>query len=882
MLNIMHPSFPRAAFGVWSLKASILALLFICVATQIYAQGTYPKIEASFTVNAPIADPFDYSNDVRVLMVQPDASTISLPAFFDGGATWRVRHTPTMAGLYSISNITLNGSPLSFSNLAPASWTVTGFPTGPGFVRVDPANPRRFITSNGRRYFPVGQNVAWGYTNGPSADYRVTTIFPKMGAAHENWSRVWMTHFYDWQGLGLNLDWPKVNNTFGQLSLNNARNWDAIVAAADQAGIHFQMVLQHHGQYSSINGSDVNPNWEQNPYNVANGGFLSNATDFFTDATAKALTKRKLRYIVARWGYSPSIMAFELFNEVQYTDAARANQWSNIEAWHNEMASFIRTNDVYHHLITTSDSLNEPIWDQTDYYQHHEYPSDLITGIRDAQDIAASQPVAPDFSGECGIDTNAHVGISPPVWAGLMAAQSGGAQPWWWDTIDPNNDYFLMQAAADFVTVSGLADEDALTKSTPQITGGALGPLAFSPGGNWATATQSTFTVGDAAPDGIGSAPSYLQGLYHLSMTPYGYTFLVNYPQNGTFSVQVTQIASSGAGLEMFLDGNLRTNIAFPRNTNGDTATNFTATIPVAAGSHSINITNNGLDWIVLGNITLNPYVSGLGTYAIGTNDWQALWIWNRTNVFAAAPGPSISGTVVVAGLDPGTYSGTWWDTFGAGALSNFTFTVTGSNVPVTLATPPILRSVALYAGMPAQAGIIAPNLSQTAASNAPSFNVPLVITNGGGLPLAYSLSSTSAIPAWLSFSSTNGYVSKSSALTVYLAFNPAGLAPGNYTFTLFVNTRDPLQPVTALPISFTVSPGTPAAPRLSVLSSSVSQFVIRLLGDTNVSYVVQTSPDLKTWVPFSTNTLPVGALNITNPIPPGAPHQFWRALWQP
>jgi len=66
--------------------------LVFCAATAGLAQGTYPKIEASFTVNTPIADPFDYSNDVRVLIVQPDTTTISLPAFFDGGTTWRVRH----------------------------------------------------------------------------------------------------------------------------------------------------------------------------------------------------------------------------------------------------------------------------------------------------------------------------------------------------------------------------------------------------------------------------------------------------------------------------------------------------------------------------------------------------------------------------------------------------------------------------------------------------------------------------------------------------------------------------------------------------------------------------------------------------------------------
>ena len=868
-------------------KSSVWLLLLVAAGTaDLRAQGAYPYIEASFDVNGLSSNPavlFDYTQtDIRVQVLQPDNSAISLPAFYDGGTTWRVRHTPMQAGVYQITGITLNGSPLSVTNLQPATWTVTGFPANAGFVRVDPADPRRFITSNGRRYFPVGQNVGWGYTNAsPAADFRVTTLFSKMGAAHENWSRVWMTHFYDWQGLGLNLDWPKVNDTFGQLSLSNARNWDAIVAAADQNGIHFQMVLQHHGQYSSTNGSNVNANWEQNPYNVANGGFLTNASDFFTDPTAIALTRAKYRYIIARWGYSPGIMAWELFNEVQFTDAAGANQWTNIQAWANGMAAFIRSQDPYHHLITISSDLTKPIWDQTDYYQHHNYPSDLITGIRDAEDTSPAQAVAPDFSGECGIDYTPHVGVSPPVWAGLMAAQSGDAMPWWWDTIDPDNDYYLIQAAADFVTASGLADEDALTKSTPQITGGAPGPLSFSPGGGWATATQSVFTVGSSAPDGIGSAPSYLQGYYHSVMTPYGYTFLVNYVQAGTFSVQVVQIARSGAGLRMFVDGSMRTNISFPSSTNGDTSTNFTVSIPVSSGSHSIVITNNGLDWISLGNLTLNPYVPGLGAYAVGTNNWQALWIWNRNNIFSSSPGPSIAGTVAVAGLDPGTYSGTWWDTFGAGAISNFTFTVTGSNVPVTVTIPPVLRSVALYAGIPAQAGISEPDLTQTAVTNSPSFDVPLVITNTGGLPLAYSLSFTNPVPTWLSFSSTNGSVSRSSILTVLLGFNAAGLAPGTYNFTVFVNTSDPSLPVTPLPLSFVVS-ATPAAPQLKVVSVSGGQLVFRLLGSAHVPYVLQTSTNLAVWLPVSTNTLPAGALNLTNAIQPGAWERFWRAVWQP
>jgi hypothetical protein len=233
--------------------------------------------------------------------------------------------------------------------------------------------------------------------------------------------------------------------------------------------------------------------------------------------------------------------------------------------------------------------------------------------------------------------------------------------------------------------------------------------------------------------------------------------------------------------------------------------------------------------------------------------------------------------------LSNGTYAATWWDTFGAGAISNFTFTVPNPGSSVTLTTPPVVRSVALFAGLPAQAGVVPPDLSPSVESNAPAFNLPLAITNRGGLPLAYSLSFTSAIPSWLSFSSTNGYVSRSGTATVFLAFNPAGLAPGTYTVTIFVNTSDSGLPVTVLPVSLTITSATPpAAPQLAFVSAAGGQFVFQLQGDSGVPYVVQSSPDLLSWTPVSTNTLPGGVLNFTNPMSTGVPPTFWRALWQP
>ncbi|HTL57883.1 MAG TPA: DUF5060 domain-containing protein [Candidatus Limnocylindrales bacterium] len=699
------------------------------------ASGVYPRLEASFTVASLGTDPFDYvATDLRVQLLQPDGSSLSLPAFFDGATTWRVRHTPSQRGLYRVTGVTLNGQALSVTNLQPASWSVVGLATSPGFVRVDPANTNRFVTSDGQRYFPLGQDVAWD----TSGTITVVGLLAKLGAARENWSRIWMDH---WDGK--NLDWPKVGNTFGALNLNVAQKWDAIVSAAEQGGISFQMTLQHHGQYSST----VDPNWGQNPYNAANGGFLSDATQFFTNATAKALTKRKLRYAVARWGYSPAIMAWELFNEVQFTDAAQKGQWANVAAWHDEMAQFIRSQDAYHHLITTSSQLDQRIWNQCDYYQHHDYPTDLISALRDAPGIPTGKPVKPIFGGECGMDPTPYLGFHAPLWAGLMSAQSGAAQQWYWDHIDADHAYNLFRSAGDFVLNAGLADQDSLSKSTPHVTCPINGSLSFGPGGGWASAVQTTFTVGDNAPDGIGTLPSYLQGNYHRAQMnmPNGYTFLVNYNQSGTFSVQVVQIASSGASLAVMVDNATTNRIDWPAS-GTDISTNYTLTVNVAAGSHTIRLTNPGQDWVNLGNITLNPYAPILAAYQIGTTNFAALWLWHRTNIYYTNATSTVAGSVLLSGFAPGTYSATWWDTFAGAPLTNLTFAVNGTNA-VTLAVPAVLRSIALYAGPPPQAGVSPSSFTQTLATNSPPLELSLAVTNGGGLPLAYSLSITGATP---------------------------------------------------------------------------------------------------------------------------------------
>ena len=71
----------------------------------------------------------------------------------------------------------------------------------------------------------------------------------RMGKAGVNWTRIWMNH---WDGK--NLDWfedEALQPPLGQLGLPAAKLWDELVAAADENGVRLQMVLQHHGQYST-------------------------------------------------------------------------------------------------------------------------------------------------------------------------------------------------------------------------------------------------------------------------------------------------------------------------------------------------------------------------------------------------------------------------------------------------------------------------------------------------------------------------------------------------------------------------------------------------------------------------------------------------------
>jgi hypothetical protein len=680
--------------------------------TTSLGRGAYPMIEASFQLPSVPGDPFDYEHvNVQVTIRKPDNGTVELPAFFDGDKTWRVRYSPPATGQYSVVTVKLNREIAHEEKLQPKDWTVRGDPK-PGFVRIDHADHTRFVFDDGARYYPIGQNQAWRSDKLPE----IPALFAKMHAAGENWSRVWMTH---WDGK--NLDWPASGKPDkpGEIDLAAAKKWDAIVQGAEKSDIYFQMVLQHHGQYSSKNGykysSNTDSNWDENPYNAKNGGFLNSPEAFFSDPQARALTKRKLYYILSRWGYSPNIMAFELFNEVEGTDAGHGKLYDAIALWHREMALFLRQYDPYRHLITTSSApaiaLANPIWETVDYVQIHTYPPDILTalgGLPSQETLTEEKKLGkPIFIGEYGpsnlSDPNG-VALHAGLWASIMRDGSGAAQYWNWDEVENHDLYHQFQGATSFVTTSGMTNHSGLVAANLPVETAQRAALSFGPGGGWNPATQTEFVVGsNGAPPGMDKFPSFLQGQAHHDMMPHPLTLQVNYPQPGTFIVGVQQIARAGAHLKISVDGKAAERDYAAKDKDYTPASadqSLKADVP--QGAHTITVENTGKDWLVIKQFSFSDYAPALAANARVGRDYLVAWVYHRGNLMTSSADDSglspATGKISLSGLQPGRYRVTWWDTHAGKSLDETDIRFTKEKDIVSLTTPSVTRDVAFYA----------------------------------------------------------------------------------------------------------------------------------------------------------------------------------------
>ena len=442
------------------------------------------KLELTIVLDPSIkvSNPFDPDEvDLQVRFQSPDkmVALVNVLAFWDGPNGWRVRFTPRNSGQWQATAILrtptqrFTSSPL-YIDVAqspptlPTPKTPPTLPTLPppaGFIGLHPQNPRYLAvhTAQGetRTFFPIGLNLGWASSlDSTLNDYE--RWFDTLHANGGNTARLWMSSWafgLEWDDTGLG-DYTR--------RLDRARLLDRVIEMAEARGIYLIVVLINHGAFST----DTNPEWARNPYNAANGGPCATPAEFVTNAHARELFKRRLRYIAARWAYSPHILAWEWWNEVELTRIETAT----LKPWLQEMSVTLREFDPYQHLSTISyaGDGDPAIWSmpEIDLIQRHEYNIGDPKWFKPVSDINALQRIPkkiikPVLIGEFGYSPDGErntaagqlgIHFHNSLWASAFNGFAGGALYWWWDTlVEPANLWPHYQGFAQFLQGIDLA-----------------------------------------------------------------------------------------------------------------------------------------------------------------------------------------------------------------------------------------------------------------------------------------------------------------------------------------------------------------------------------------------------------------------------------------
>ncbi len=304
-----------------------------------------------------------------------------------------------------------------------------------------------------------------------SLSYRA--YLERLAAAGGTGVEIWLA---PWNlGLEWRADWTGFYGQ-GRYNQENAFRLDEVLDCAYRLGIRVNLVVTNHGQGSE--GSD--PEWDNSPYNTANGGKLARAAEFFTAEWALAGQQAYRRYLVARYADHPAILGWKLWSEVNLTAAG-----GNVVRWHEQAAERWHALDTYGHPITTHWAGDYGAVDHgvvalrgIDYICIDAYHTGqllaqlLVNGISDPG-RGLGRFGKPILVTECGGNWNA----GPPAeieaeqangpWAAFVSGNAGSPMLWWYEYVDQHELWKPYGAIARFIAGEDLRGGDAGSSTFP-------------------------------------------------------------------------------------------------------------------------------------------------------------------------------------------------------------------------------------------------------------------------------------------------------------------------------------------------------------------------------------------------------------------------------
>lgn len=423
-------------------------------------------------------------------------------------------------------------SPHFAARLLADTLLVTGFrplcdvqpaePGNHGFVRVSRIDARYFEFSDGSLFYPIGHNLrsptdprgAMILDLPETRDRGLNTyreFFQKMRANGENFCEIWMSSWF------LDIEWTRRwpgyfgLNRYNQL---HAARLDALLDLAQQYGIKLHFVLENHGKFSDW----CDPEWAYSPYHEELQGGKLGPMDFFRDDQARAIYRKKLRYVVARYAHHPAIAGIELVSEFDLTgtsgnpnnphgDRNASHQGAQVD-WVRAMFEELRRIDPYGHPLTNHYATGIAFidWrsarDLFDYVVGDVYADKnknvsflnhaVVFALkhRDAMDGKLKPFLITEYGGDwSGASPSQLAGdLKAGIWSSWMTGAAGTPLLWWFDLIDKENLYTFYRPFALFIAGEDPRGLDLKARICTLVTDlgynkGLYAPNSPAPGG---------------------------------------------------------------------------------------------------------------------------------------------------------------------------------------------------------------------------------------------------------------------------------------------------------------------------------------------------------------------------------------------------------------
>ncbi len=360
-----------------------------------------------------------------------DTPAVEPPVEFDpvGEAILQARHTARIAGTHAWTLLAPDGSTVAHGEILIAAGAGKQGP-----LRICRDNKRLLSFADGTVFIPIGPNIAWA--NGPDRLARFDAYFKALKAAGGNHCRVWMS---SWCGQ---IEGPQQD----AWRLDHAWLFDEILRLARASGLRVTVVLDNY--YDLVNGHMC-------PY----GQSAEERVKTFISADPPAAYQRRLRYVLARWGADDSILAWELFNELDMAQPVR----EKCIPWAKAASAMLRRIDTDGRLRTLSwcgDDFDRVMGlPDIDLTQVHGYVLEWADpggtkkpatrdGVRMFLEFAenAASLGKPFCISEVGYQEGQDhdnpgnerdkegLLLRQQAWAGLMLGGYGSGMNWWWDT----------------------------------------------------------------------------------------------------------------------------------------------------------------------------------------------------------------------------------------------------------------------------------------------------------------------------------------------------------------------------------------------------------------------------------------------------------------